>query len=188
MIHEPVMPQTKIEGFFSEFPWLSNFIDKGNSSLRSIYVRRVENDILDQSLSGHDYRSKYGDEIQNDRIIALNKNGRYLGEVGLLFIPGDHTRSWWQIWKRRNKTRKIQNETLLAAVERISQNNAIHFFVVIDEINVSYNRELLTKFHEGLTVTIYKAPKEFNMKQWLDHVRKKDLSEIKKEVAALDKV
>ena len=143
------MTRSKIDSMFEEFKFLQYFFDKAR--IDEIKVRRVDDEVLD--FSPH----KYG---PYDQVWLLDNNGTRLAIVGSKGVE----KKWYRPSTWRGTVSFHENVT--GALVRLGD----------EATKVQYVLALFTIF--GL-IELYKSPKRFNIREWLDEVRRRDATEAK---------
>jgi hypothetical protein len=189
------MPQTKIDAFFTEFPWLIKYTSPQDA--KCLYVKRVDDSILTQYPStatervyDHDLFFGHEDRILEAIVRFLDEGGNELLQVGRweLVTPAKVIPAKPACWFRKARPavevpekRKWRHgsETIESALKRLGE--------MCDEKNKGFFiLSVLPSSYYGSLVTIYKAPKGYNLISWISAEHERARREIKAVCADID--
>lgn len=155
----------KIQAFFEEFPWLSNYYNK--KYIESILISRVDVDILREK------RGSQYEEENDGAIIILEENGDLIGKVGKVIVEKTKKTSAWNFlrWGLRDSY-LLYSETVLSAIERFGPKKPVHFIIARN------SRDLI----------IYKSPKGYSVQEWIKYINDLEHKVIRAECEGIDRI
>ena len=162
------MNRAKVLAFFQEFPFLGNILDEND--VRYAYVRRVDRGLLAKKSERHedDPECFSGHSVWD--VYMLLDGGGFL----LATVDGPTRKKWWRpaTWGK-----KRFGETVGDAIARLGDWAEEVFFVVhfVPVMEV-----------DGGTLTLYKLPKSFTLKGWLEEELRREQAVIRAESEAID--
>lgn len=205
------MPQTKIDAFFQEFPWLSNYVHPNSTSY--VYVKRIDSDLLPQ------YPEQIREVIHHEeqeigifgpiectrlevnesmaKMLILDIKGDKLVEIGTWekvvpekVIPAILPKSpaWWRPWTTRGKpaTRMPEQRGWVSGNENV-QTALRRLSAMDDKRDKAFFILSLNRFKEhGTMITVHKSPKGYNLLQWINAQLKEERRTLQDECAKID--
>ena len=170
------MPQTKIDAFFKEFPWLIKYTSP--QVAKCLYVKRVECSILTQYpntatevVPNDDPIFGYGPYDLEATVRFLDESGNELLQVGRweLVTPAKVIPAKPARWFRKARPavevpekREWRHgwETIQSALKRLGE--------MSDERNKGFFiLSVLPSSYYGSLVTIFKTPKDYDLISWI---------------------
>ena len=189
------MPQTKIDAFFKEFPWLIKYTSP--QVAKCLYVKRVERSILTQYpctatevflredfFIGKEYHHleatvRFLDESGNE----LLQVGRWEVVIPAKVIPAKPAR-WFHkarpaVEVPEKRKWRHGSETIQSALKRLGE--------MSDEKNKGFFiLSVLPSSCYGSLVTIFKTPKGYDLISWIAAEFERERQEIKAQCAGID--
>ena len=154
-----------------EFPWLK-LPDKTEEFL----VKRIEPGFFDKTASG--YESNDGAWYPSGWIKFFDSKGRELFEAGRVDWIGRRkfwTWKWPFVKKLATQETKFFRETVGEALFRLgTPTNNVHYVIISREYSHPY------------TITLFKPPKDFSVKDWYEKVLEKAQTELTSQLQEIE--
>lgn len=170
-----MLVRSKVEMFFREFPFLVNFT--APDKVKTVKVLRVDEKLLATIPNRYSYPLISEDYFE--QIILLDKNGLPLGEVKQWGRYPESTkgRLWRMIGLVENP--RHQGESVADALHRLGE--------VTERIVYILSLEKETKVNSDyFRLVLYKPPKNFTLKEWIDSAVSRQQETLQKEIAEID--
>lgn len=160
------MTRSKIQAMFREFPFLRNFFNPEN--IYEIKISRVDEETLD--LHPEDY-----DRVNPLWVKLLDEEGREVTTLGST-KPIPICRKWYNpsTWKGRVSYWETVSDALLRLGEEAER--------------VTYVLKASDSTSIRSSICLYKSPKGFSIRKWLDEIRRRDAAEAKAIRAKIDQI
>lgn len=155
---EIVMTRSKIDSLFEEFKFLQYYFDKNR--IHEVKVMRADDEVLDL------FPSQYS---LYDQVWLLDKYGTRLVNVGSKQVE----KKWYRPSTWSGSVSFHENVT--SALLRLGD----------EAKKVQYVLACVSAIGR---IEIFKSPKGFNLHEWLEEVRRRDVTEAKKVRAEIDQV
>ncbi len=162
------MSRSKIAAFFREFPRLEVFVNEND--VHSVRVSRVDRDLMAKVPEDEPVNCLFQDHVLGQYTI-LDKNCGRMTSVGIRLVEN---KWWWGGFLRKKIFRsKHFEETVGDAIARLGDRVEMACFV----LHCSPTDRALT---------LYKSPKGFSIKGWLEEEIRQEQAKIQDEVQAID--
>jgi hypothetical protein len=173
------MDRFKIEAFLNEFWWLN--CSEGDyqplveaDSVEKVAVSRINEDFLSRTPKYDGGTGNLVDIADSERILLCDRHGFLVGEVA----QGGYC--------RHNEAHQDdecwEGETVGEALSRLKDSDEVFFAVLI---HTGYE---IRNHHSvgGYRVVVYKPPKGFSLKGWVDEKRRQAAQMLQSELAEID--
>jgi len=168
----------RIEEFFSEFSFLTtgeNPIVADQDKVERVRVSRISPELLEKAPRSTRTVGHRVDINEREQIDLLDQDGNCLGTVNEELTHTDHS-------SHDSSSKVTLGETVGETLLRIENPDVVHFVIVVNTGYRLHNHESVG----GYSVTLYKAPKGFSLRAWVDEQLAHARASIASQVAAID--
>jgi hypothetical protein len=167
------MNRFKINAFFKEFPFLTTLVEDANG-VEEVKVARIDRDFLGKVPQ---YRGATGSLVgigDSERIFLLNEKGEVLAEPRQA-LDITHNEAY-------EDDEKEEGETVGETLTSLEDPNTIAYAVCI---YVGYR---IRNHHSvgGYSVVVYKPPKGFTLKEWVEDQESRAKAMLDAQLAEID--
>lgn len=167
------MNRFKINGFFREFPFLATLVED-TSEVEEVRVARIDRDFLGKVPQ---YRGATGSLVgieDSERIFLLNQNGEVLAEPRQA-LSITHTEAY-------RDDEEEEGETVGEALAYLEDPDTVAYAVCI---HTGYR---IRDHHSvgGYSVVVYKPPKGFTLKGWVEEQERRAKEILDAQLAEID--
>lgn len=169
------MPRSKIEAFYREFPWLEKLV-KIDPCI-CINVQRIDLELFRKKLKRFNIEGLFSSYHQPaENMYALNEKGEVLGQVGYKKLERKPT--FWQKLTCSYYTLYLNNEEALEDLfRRLDSQGTVSQVAFVLSVCTQYLGGDLIRY-----VTIYKAPKDMSVYDYLEQEIAIARVDVKKEI------
>lgn len=172
------MNRFKIQAFFKEFGFLAGLLEKleyqEQGEVEEVYVKRIDKDFLEITPK---YEGASGDLVgiaDSERIVLLDEGGNILEEPRQASVQ--------RYTACHKDDEEEEGKSVGEALSYLEDPNAVVYAVRIHTgFRIRNHRSV-----GGFSVTVYKPPRGFNLKDWVEEQRRRAKQMLAAEVAQID--
>lgn len=163
------MNHSKIRAFYKEFPFLHDFVHR--EAVGSVKVARIDRQLLERApvwVAINHYMA--GIEVQKERVLLLDVEGRLLGEVK----PDTRRYHGTGLLDRILGSRASEGEPVRDAICHLADQGQLTYLLGMYESD------------SPTAICLYKLPKRFNLFEWIREDEEAEQKRIRYDLEAME--